>query len=209
MDVILRNEIVERAKAGDKCIITGCLIVVPDVGQLSMPGSFGSRAEAQRERGPGRAHEGFEGITGLNALGARSMNYKLAFMACMVQDARLRVELPSAQFPLVDGLFLHVTGTTNPRGTDDDVDEDPETMANRFSTEEIEDLQRMIDDPQLYSKLVSSIAPSVHGHDEVKRGILLQLMGGVHKRTTEGINLRGDINVCVVGDPSTSKSQFL
>ena len=35
------------------------------------------------------------------------------------------------------------------------------------------------------------------------------LMGGVHKQTPEGINLRGDINVCIVGDPSTSKSQFL
>ena len=34
-------------------------------------------------------------------------------------------------------------------------------------------------------------------------------MGGVHKTTKEGMNIRGDINICVVGDPSTSKSQFL
>lgn len=34
-------------------------------------------------------------------------------------------------------------------------------------------------------------------------------LGGVHKSTREGINLRGDINICVVGDPSTAKSQFL
>jgi DNA replication licensing factor MCM6 len=47
------------------------------------------------------------------------------------------------------------------------------------------------------------------GHSTVKQGILLQMMGGVHKVTPEGINLRGDINVCIVGDPSTSKSQFL
>jgi DNA replication licensing factor MCM6 len=47
------------------------------------------------------------------------------------------------------------------------------------------------------------------GHEDVKKGILLQLMGGVHKVTPEGIHLRGDINVCIVGDPSTSKSQFL
>lgn len=38
---------------------------------------------------------------------------------------------------------------------------------------------------------------------------MLQLLGGVHKSTKEGINLRGDINICVVGDPSTAKSQFL
>jgi hypothetical protein len=47
------------------------------------------------------------------------------------------------------------------------------------------------------------------GHDTVKKGILLQLLGGVHKVTPEGMHLRGDVNVCIVGDPSTSKSQFL
>lgn len=35
------------------------------------------------------------------------------------------------------------------------------------------------------------------------------LLGGVHKKTAEGIKLRGDVNVCIVGDPSTAKSQFL
>jgi DNA replication licensing factor MCM6 len=44
---------------------------------------------------------------------------------------------------------------------------------------------------------------------QVKRGILLQLLSGVHKRTPEHISLRGDINVCIVGDPSCAKSQFL
>ena len=47
------------------------------------------------------------------------------------------------------------------------------------------------------------------GHEIVKKGLLLQLLGGVHKQTPEGMHLRGDINICVVGDPSTSKSQFL
>ena len=59
------------------------------------------------------------------------------------------------------------------------------------------------------TKMVESIAPRTFGHNEVKRGILLQLLGGVHKTTAEGIRLRGDINVCVIGDPSTAKSQFL
>ena len=47
------------------------------------------------------------------------------------------------------------------------------------------------------------------GNDEIKRGILLQLFGGVPKTTEEGTALRGDLNVCIVGDPSTAKSQFL
>ena len=47
------------------------------------------------------------------------------------------------------------------------------------------------------------------GNDEVKRGVLLMLFGGVPKITQEKTNLRGDINVCIVGDPSTAKSQIL
>lgn len=47
------------------------------------------------------------------------------------------------------------------------------------------------------------------GNDEVKRGILLMLFGGVPKTTMERTSLRGDVNVCIVGDPSTAKSQFL
>ena len=47
------------------------------------------------------------------------------------------------------------------------------------------------------------------GNDEIKRGILLMLFGGVPKVTEELTKLRGDINICIVGDPSTAKSQFL
>ena len=54
-----------------------------------------------------------------------------------------------------------------------------------------------------------SLFPTIHGNDEVKRGIALVLFGGVPKTTSSGTQLRGDINVCVVGDPSTAKSQFL
>lgn len=56
---------------------------------------------------------------------------------------------------------------------------------------------------------MDSIAPATFGHREIKKGILLLLLGGVHKMTADGIKLRGDINVCIVGDPSTAKSQFL
>lgn len=89
--MILRSEIVERAKAGDKCVFTGAFIVVPDVSQLGVPGV---NAEIQREsRGGGRATEGLsnQGVTGLKTLGVRDLTYKTAFLACMVQSADARV----------------------------------------------------------------------------------------------------------------------
>ncbi len=67
----------------------------------------------------------------------------------------------------------------------------------------------MQNEPGLYTDLAQSIAPNVHGHLDVKKGLLLQLFGGIGKRTKDGIKLRGDINICVVGDPATAKSQFL
>jgi DNA replication licensing factor MCM6 len=70
-------------------------------------------------------------------------------------------------------------------------------------------IHRMRNSKDLYGKLARSIAPNVFAHDEVKRGILLMLLGGCQKRTVDNMYLRGDINVCIVGDPSTAKSQFL
>ena len=48
----------------------------------------------------------------------------------------------------------------------------------------------------LYQKLSSSLAPTIYGHEDIKRGLLLQLIGGVHKKTADGGCIRGDINIC-------------
>jgi DNA replication licensing factor MCM6 len=73
-----------------------------------------------------------------------------------------------------------------------------------------EEMLAMIDSKTIYEDLYNSIAPTIFGHERIKEGLLLQLLGGVHKVTPEGTNkLRGDINVCIVGDPGLSKSQFL
>jgi len=78
-----------------------------------------------------------------------------------------------------------------------------------FTTHERHEVINMKSEDDLYTKLARSIAPSVYGHMDVKKGLLLQLFGGIQKRTNEGIKLRGDINICIVGDPATAKSQFL
>jgi len=60
-----------------------------------------------------------------------------------------------------------------------------------------------------YSKLSRSIAPEIFGHGDVKKALLLQLVGGVAKTLRDGVNLRGDINICLMGDPGVAKSQLL
>jgi DNA replication licensing factor MCM6 len=87
--------------------------------------------------------------------------------------------------------------------------QDEEESYDDFTDEEKRRIIAIKSTPHLYRKMVRSVAPNIFGHEEIKRGVLLQLFGGVHKTTADGSNLRGDINVCVVGDPSTAKSQFL
>jgi hypothetical protein len=95
LDVILRAEVVERAKAGDKVIFTGTFIVVPDVAALGLPGV---NAEMMREGSGGRggpgAMGGNLGVTGLKSLGVKDLTYKTAFLACMATSAEVRVRFP-------------------------------------------------------------------------------------------------------------------
>ena len=60
-----------------------------------------------------------------------------------------------------------------------------------------------------YSRLSQSIAPEIFGHEDVKKALLLQLVGGAFRTLDDGVNLRGDINVCLMGDPGVAKSQLL
>lgn len=57
--------------------------------------------------------------------------------------------------------------------------------------------------------MANSIAPAIYGHDDIKLAIACLLFGGTSKLLPDGMKLRGDINVLLIGDPSTAKSQLL
>lgn len=183
VEIILRAEIVETVQAGDRYDFTGTLIVVPEVGAIQLPGAkaeIGSR----HKHGDSAATEG---VRGLKSLGVRDLNYKMAFLACSVQATTTR-------FGGTDLPMSEVTA---------------EDMKKQMTDAEWNKVYEMSRDRNLYTNLIKSLFPSIYGNDEVKRGVLLQLFGGVAKTTHEKTSLRGDINVCIVGDPSTAKSQLL
>lgn len=98
-------------------------------------------------------------------------------------------------------------------------DEEEEMMANaggggRGKAEVEQKLIALSERPDLYHILARSLAPSIWEMDDVKKGILLQMFGGTNKSIARGgggggPRYRGDVNVLLVGDPGTSKSQIL
>lgn len=161
IEVILRNDMVEKTKPGDRCVFVGTPVAVPEVPRRAL----GERLQIQK---PG----GFvlDGVSGVQAYGSREITYKLSFLGCSAV---------------------------------------PIEEENEETTTDAAEIQEIRNNNDLYGKLSRSIAPNIYAHDEIKRGILLMLLGGVQKVTPDKIKLRGDINICIVGDPSTAKSQFL
>lgn len=78
-----------------------------------------------------------------------------------------------------------------------------------MSEQDMKNIRKLSKDKDVFNILGESIAPSIEGYLMVKKSILLQLLGGAEKVLANGTHLRGDINLMMVGDPSTAKSQLL
>ena len=82
--------------------------------------------------------------------------------------------------------------------------DESESMSNDLTPEQIEELSK----GDFYTRMASSLAPEIYGHLDVKKALLLLLIGGVDK-SPEGMKIRGSINICLMGDPGVAKSQLL
>jgi replicative DNA helicase Mcm len=78
-----------------------------------------------------------------------------------------------------------------------------------ISEEDEREIRELAKDPDIIKKMVKSIAPSIWGHEQVKKALAFQLFGGVKKVRSDGTAMRGDIHVLLVGDPGVAKSVML
>ena len=139
MDVIVRNESVERAKAGDKIKISGSPIVLPDVSQL-----LDNNLNFQRDAGSKRGAEGNEGVSGLKRLGVRQMAYKTVFLASFVSQVDEKNSLSA----------LH--------DLDGETDSHQIWISNLTATQRAQ-IDAMKNDRRIYQKLAKSICPHIFG----------------------------------------------
>ena len=86
--------------------------------------------------------------------------------------------------------------------------EDEEVDLN-ITEKEMEIMRTIAKDENCIEKLTSSLIPSIYGHDKIKEGILVQLVGGVRKKLDDGTVKRGDIHILIIGDPGSGKSAML
>merc|ERR1712012_1071239 len=101
---------------------------------------------------------------------------------------------------LLSDTYLEAHRIVKMSKAEDEIDDNTEITAD--------ELKELSQDGDFYEKLASSIAPEIYGHEDVKKALLLLLVGGVDRQPA-GMKIRGNINICLMGDPGVAKSQLL
>ncbi|KAK8949868.1 Protein PROLIFERA [Platanthera guangdongensis] len=78
-----------------------------------------------------------------------------------------------------------------------------------LSEDEQKQIEGLSEDGDIYNKLSRSLAPEIFGHEDVKKALLLLLVGAPHRKLSDGMKIRGDLHICMMGDPGVAKSQLL
>ncbi|CAK7336004.1 unnamed protein product [Dovyalis caffra] len=81
--------------------------------------------------------------------------------------------------------------------------------AYKLTQEDKEEIEKLSKDPRIGERIIKSVALSIYGHEDIKTALTLAMFGGQEKNVEGKHRLRGDINVLLLGDPGTAKSQFL
>ncbi|KAM4028886.1 maternal DNA replication licensing factor mcm3-like isoform 2-T2 [Anomaloglossus baeobatrachus] len=112
--------------------------------------------------------------------------------------------LPSKQGGFTSGTFRTILLANN-------VKQMSKEIAPTFSADDVSKIKKFckIHSKDIFDQLSKSLAPSIHGHEYIKKAILCMLLGGNEKVLENGTRIRGDINVLLIGDPSVAKSQLL
>ena len=187
----------DYAQPGDTCVFTGTLCVAPELSSMVKPGE---RTQSFYKNTDQKGNSlGFEGVTGLKETGVRDLNYKLVFIAnnIKVQNQQFKHEVEEEDDETLEDVEYS--------------DEKEFKKIFSFISPSVQQkIKNIMENPNKYEALAESLFPSIYGNTEIKKAVLLQMFSGVHKTASANkISIRGDINVLIVGDPSTSKSMFL
>ncbi|CAG9818374.1 unnamed protein product, partial [Phaedon cochleariae] len=111
--------------------------------------------------------------------------------------------LPNKQGGYTNGTFRTVVIANN-------ISQLSKEASPRISREDVQRCKQLArSNKSIFNLLAKSLAPSIHGHEYIKKAILCLLLGGMEKVLPNGTRLRGDINILLIGDPSVAKSQLL
>ncbi|QIB72913.1 ATPase [Halogeometricum borinquense] len=83
--------------------------------------------------------------------------------------------------------------------------EDEEFEDMDISEEDVAEIVELSNDPDIYQKMIGSVAPSIYGYEQEKLAMILQLFSGVTKHLPDGSRIRGDLHMLLIGDPGTGK----